>query len=808
MNTATPIEHGARPGASFKPAPRRSFLRIGIAALALSLASLMAEQPEPVVSLDKFIVEENRNDPMNVVPQDPIDSPFGFARTVLETPRSTSVISAEMIERYNIQTINDLVAVAPGTFTSSFFGIAGQIDLRGSPGETFFRGMKRIENPGNYPTPIGASDRIDIVRGPPSPIFGPGKVGGYLNFEPKSARARTGRYLEKPTGAITANFGSWDKRIVSAEVGGPGEILGKRAGYYGYLMMEKSDSYYENGFQDQFIVQTTFDIDLTPSLRIEFGEQYHYWGGTENGGWNRVTQQLIDDGTYLSGTAAIRPDTDGDGAISPAEAAAVGGLSRFWPFGTPPPVLGAQYALDPATVRTVKLGGDKVLVDSIDDGESDSVALFFDVILDATPDLTVRSKLFVDYLDRFKHASYGFSQDMQVFSIEEKIVVEHRFAPTDWLQVENAYTVSFRAYDAQTRADSFFELANRRDLYLGATPNDRVVLSFFRPDLNPWGSNTQSKYTDLGAGVLSELKFSTYATLLLGARFDSLDFDTTTAPGIRTTPGQSASAKEDAKGYSASLTFNVKPTIKPYVTVARQPTPILGQAGEVALGSVRTTPLYNSELTEAGLKFELFEKKLFAAFAAYKQNRSSFDTLTNTVSSTKGEGFESELRYAPTRNFNLTGVATFQSTKYYPLTLPHFSYTTPLITGNDAASAYAGVLQTSFPGTAFYEERPGIADRVFSVYGTYFFDSGIGVTVGSIYTSDVPSGQSRLIHLPDSLVWNGSISYATANWNFKFSINNITNERYFRANLPDVFGDFSVLPQLPRHYQFTVGYKF
>ena len=65
-----------------------------------------------------------------------------------------------------ITEIDDLVALTPGSFTQSFFGVAGSLDVRGTPGETYFRGIKRIDNPGNYPTPIGASDRIDVVRGP------------------------------------------------------------------------------------------------------------------------------------------------------------------------------------------------------------------------------------------------------------------------------------------------------------------------------------------------------------------------------------------------------------------------------------------------------------------------------------------------------------------------------------------------------------------------------------------------------------------------------------------------------------------
>ena len=100
---------------------------------------------------------------------------------------------------------DDLVLISPGAFTQSFFGVAGSLDVRGTPGEVYFRGVRRVNNPGNYPTPIGATDRIDIVRGPASPIYGPSKIGGYLNFEPKSARAETGQYLEKPAGDVAGD---------------------------------------------------------------------------------------------------------------------------------------------------------------------------------------------------------------------------------------------------------------------------------------------------------------------------------------------------------------------------------------------------------------------------------------------------------------------------------------------------------------------------------------------------------------------------------------------------------------------------
>ena len=111
------------------------------------------------------------------LPGERVESVFGFEKSILDTPRSASTISEEMMDRFNMQDIDELVVLAPGTFTQSFFGVAGSLDVRGTAGETYFRGIRRLDNPGNYPTPIGASDRVDIVRGPASPIMGPSKIG-------------------------------------------------------------------------------------------------------------------------------------------------------------------------------------------------------------------------------------------------------------------------------------------------------------------------------------------------------------------------------------------------------------------------------------------------------------------------------------------------------------------------------------------------------------------------------------------------------------------------------------------------------
>ncbi len=113
---------------------------------------------------------------------------FGLDKPLIETPRSASLISATTIQRYGIQTIDGLVAIAPGTFTASFYGVAGTLNIRGTYAENYFEGFKLIENLGTFTTPVGDAAQIEIIRGPPTPLYGPGRVGGLLNFIPKTAK--------------------------------------------------------------------------------------------------------------------------------------------------------------------------------------------------------------------------------------------------------------------------------------------------------------------------------------------------------------------------------------------------------------------------------------------------------------------------------------------------------------------------------------------------------------------------------------------------------------------------------------------
>ena len=248
----------------------------------------------------------------------PSTTVFGFSKPLIETPRSASLISDTTIQRYGIQTINDFVAVSPSTYTASFYGVPGSLDIRGTLADNYFLGFKLIENRGTYTTPIGDASQIDIVRGPPSPIYGPGKVGGFLNFVPKSAKSED---LTKPTGEIEATIGSYDKKNLNGQFGAPLKLGPVNGGVYAYGEIDDSGSFY-NGIHPQHQlgeVSVSFDLPNRWSFSAD-ALIYHSTGDVQTAGWNRLTQQLIASQTYITGQNTTLSTSPGVGYLTPNQA--------------------------------------------------------------------------------------------------------------------------------------------------------------------------------------------------------------------------------------------------------------------------------------------------------------------------------------------------------------------------------------------------------------------------------------------------------------------------------------------------------
>ncbi|MBL9192344.1 MAG: TonB-dependent receptor [Opitutaceae bacterium] len=298
-----------------------SFLPLAASGQVATPGEAAKKSDEPVITLEKFIAEENKDDPNRIVPNQPTSSILGLNRSLYDTPRSATNISSEFIKTLAIRNSEDIARIAPSTFSNFRFGLQGNVSVRNQTSDFYFRGMRRIDPQGNYRTIFAANDSIEIVRGPPSPIYGLGRIGGYLNFNPKTARLeKTGKYLDRPTGEVSYTFGSYGKNIVTTDVGGPVKIAGRNGGYQVFGYYEDSDSYYSISPHDRHkIIQATLTLDLTKNWRLETGAVSQYSYGGLPGGVNRTTQDFVNTGRYWDGTFSYNLDSNGDSRISDTE---------------------------------------------------------------------------------------------------------------------------------------------------------------------------------------------------------------------------------------------------------------------------------------------------------------------------------------------------------------------------------------------------------------------------------------------------------------------------------------------------------
>ena len=723
--------------------------------------------------------------------------------------------------------IDELVAFAPGTFTQSFFGVAGSLDVRGNPGEAYFRGMKRLDNPGNYPTPIGASSRIDIVRGPASPIYGPSKIGGYLNFNPKSARASSGQYLDAPTGAMSYTHGTWDKSIVTAEVGGPASIAGKEMGYYVYGEVENSGSYYENSATDQSILQASFNIDLTDNLRVEFGGMYHKYDGNQVAGWNRLTQELVDNGTYITGTAQPL-DTDGDGSISHEEYGAVNlaGNSFFY-------VPAASFTDSEATelmalenVGTTTLSGSQTLVAPDDQLVNEANTFYFDVIYYADS-WEIKNQFFYDGYDNINENAYGFSQFHDSWVIEDKVVFSTEYE-TNSLLAQFQVSPSIRYTDFLHGDDFTYEYFNRRDLTMPSSALDRRLLAT-RSGMN-YDNYDEGNYLDLGFAAMTDLTWDFGLNIVLGLRYDTIDIESTSREDLKlpaeqivegsTTP---ITEKETVDGVSwnTSISYTTPWGLIPYITVAEQATLVAGQGAEITVGQLNNADgsgaFDTSDLFEYGIKGSFLDDSLYFALSVYEQERTDYNSqaiVTNAT--THNEGVELELRWVV--NENLVVSAGYTNVEVINLTArengSQFGFLgLEDLTGLEDPSLVLGgnVIGLNLVGEGTSNpkaKKAGIPDNIYTLTATYDFQNGFASSVSIIDADEAPSGFSGSVMLPAYTLVNAGLSYQTEQWDINFTVKNLTDERYFRANFPDLFGSQIVLPELPRHFNVKFGYKF
>jgi len=763
-------------------------------------------------------------DKVGLLEKKPSSTVFGLDKPLLDTPRAATFVSDVTMERYGITNIDQLVEISPSSYTASFYGVPGSLNIRGTLAEDYFEGFKRVENRGTYATPIGDASQIEIVRGPPNPIDGAGKVGGLLNFIPKTAVD-----LTAPTGDLSITGGSYNKKEITAEGGSPISWGAIKGGLYGYVDVDDSHSFYHGIYPKRQTGEFSANFDLPDGWTAAWqGMIYHSDGDVQTAGWNRITQNLIDNGTYITGRNTTLVDTNGDGRIS------VGEVTSYYPYvGVLSTIPCYYYTCTNAThqlttgVGTAHLSPQTVDISSADFSRTETYTSYFNLEKSLTNTSGLKFELFYDALNNDRFVSYGFPASYQTDIVEGRATYHFAFDTLDGaIKTKSFAGVSDRYTDAHLREsfNSGIIAFDRRDIYDGASPTDIIASPF--ETINgqpgwPWDLNVHSNIRDAGIFFTTDISVLDRLDVILGARDDDYNVSSNDL-GVLTYEALGATSEHADKSkatYNISVSYKAPFGLMPYYTYDNAAALELDQASDIQPGTIAEKAwLSDSYLSEFGLKFQELHSTLVGSLAYYWQTRSQLVQgaagAAATVQGTISKGVELEVRYLATKNITFTYSGDIQHTEVKG---PDSSFVDlpPSAFGVSGVNGYGG----SYLGTIdALPDRGGnysdsiIPHSVNSVYATYTSDAfgwgKAGATFGATHVSKTATVIEGGVVYPAYWLANMSAFYQYGSYTLSLNIDNLFDKVYFTPNSDPTYENVAAIPGVGREWRLKLNWKF
>lgn len=232
------------------PFPRSSlipFLAVATIATAQTTASSPSSSPpEQTIQLERFQVTAEKEKHFSL----PLDASSRTGSrlnlSLRELPASVSIVTQEAIQLRGARTALEAIEAAVGMTGSIGVGSIPSYSTRGFGGNdvTVMRDGVRQNTNSQSSRPLDAFlfDRIEILKGPASLLYGEGAVGGAVNYVTKLPPSTA-------QGEVTATAGAWDAYRLGLGMGGP---LGSTALAYRFDASLQSNGGYVEGSGSTF----------------------------------------------------------------------------------------------------------------------------------------------------------------------------------------------------------------------------------------------------------------------------------------------------------------------------------------------------------------------------------------------------------------------------------------------------------------------------------------------------------------------------------------------------------------------------
>lgn len=215
--------------------------------------------------------------------EDMVVTASGFDQQVVDAPASISVITREDIEKRFYTDITDALRDVPGVIITGGGGGDGgaDISMRGMPSQYTLilvdgRPMSTRESRPNgsagfeqdWLPPLQAIERIEVVRGPMSTLYGSDAIGGVINVITRKVDKQWSGNLQLDT-VVQEDSASGNSHQANFYASGPviENLLGLTV--YGRAFHRDEDDII-NGYEDKDLGSLTARLTLTPNAKHDF----------------------------------------------------------------------------------------------------------------------------------------------------------------------------------------------------------------------------------------------------------------------------------------------------------------------------------------------------------------------------------------------------------------------------------------------------------------------------------------------------------------------------------------------------------
>ena len=634
-------------------------------------------------------------------------------------PQSISLVSNDFIEAADLKTLGQIAEYTPGAINvGNPEGYGSVIQLRGFTAGQSVDGLSVYSGGFVYEPDYAIFDRLELVKGPSSVVYGISTPGGLVNFVTKSATPQTPDYLY-------AQVGSWNNYRVEGQAAGSLDAEGHvRA--IGVVVQDQGDSFLNEIYHKKTSLYGGVNVDLGESITAYL-----------HGGYERFERTSFD-GTPLE------------------------------PDGSAPPIPRSLCLCSEQIVTTSYVyhaEGDLTwhATDMLDisvkgnyEKTRDSGTIDWSQVLTPSGDVQIGAA-------SFDNRGEGNNTNNYVIGLSSI----YRF---DGIGFKNSFISLAAAYQYnRVNADALYAALGTTNIFDGQAPISQAFAALLAGPSFPFV--TQSTTKMLLVSEQSVFKLSDPLTLLFGASYSKPDI-------TEVTDGAAANFNISGQvSYRAGLTYEFVPRANAYFSYSQSFVP----QNQYAVGYSVLPPLKGDQY-EVGLKYRTVNGRMLLTGAVYQikeSNVAEFDTFDPTtgidfykpIGEVKHRGFEIQSLGAMTSQWQINAGYAYLDPKI-----------TGAIASQAATVGQTQLYlpEQTFSLYTTYTMARGLL-RGLSFGGGIRYVTAQRTSYES-QAANVVSGLTPTKDLPGYPLVDVTASYPLGKWAVQLNVHNLFDRRYFINN--------------------------